>query len=443
MDARFDFRSPTGRLIAGLLFTIAVIGAYAAFTLRSVQQMRETQTRIVERNRLAALQLIRIQSELNSLALALRDMVENRDGYPLAAWRPALARTEQNLNDAIQREGALSEGRRTEEQTAYLRTTFADFWRAKEALLQMAERGDAARAGQMVRDTLQPRQEALSALTARLLVEANERDSRAGVELGAIYSDVERNAYIFLGLSVLLIAATSLGLIRATGDFIVRLTDLAEQRRELARQLITTQESTLRAISRDLHDEFGQILTAVGALLRRVARHDAGGQLQGQVQEVSEIVQATLEKIRSLSQSLQPMILEEQGLLAAVRWHVANFQRHSGIEIHAELPESLDPVPAEQAIHVYRILQESLNNVARHAEVGEAVVRLENEEGLLRLTVEDAGRGISASARPGIGLAAMRERAEYLKGKFTVEKPAGGGVRIVLELPVRQEVEIG
>lgn len=414
--------------MAGLAFTLVVIGAYAAYTLRAVHRMRDVQTGIVERNRLASLQLIRIQNDLNSLGLAMRDMLDQREGYPLSAWRPALERMHGNLDDAIRREGAFTMG--APSQTAYLRSSFEDFWRAVDTVFAEP---DAARALALVRNTLQPRQEALTALVARSLVENSERESRAAEAVTEIYSDIERNAYLLLAASVGLIAMTSLGLIRSNRDLFARLSALAEERRDLARQLITTQESTLRSLSRDLHDEFGQILTAVGALLRRAGRHAA---VAPDVQEVSEIVQGTLEKIRSLSQSLQPVILEEQGLLATVQWHLQNFERHTGIRVAAELPAAPVELPSMKAIHVYRILQESLNNVARHAGVDRVAVRLRVDGGELRLEVEDAGVGLAAGGRSGVGLAAMRERAALVEGQLSIGPGAQGGTLVTLVAPV-------
>ena len=432
-ETRNELRSPTPRLIAGLLFTLAVIGAYAAYTLKSVHRMREMQTSIVERNRLASLQLIRIQNDLNVLGLSLRDLLDARDGYPPSAWTQALARIRGNLDDAIAREAELSRGWRPAEQTAYLRSSFDSFWREAEAAVA---RPDAA-AREEVRRSLQPRQEALAALVARLLVENNERESLAAAEARGIYSEIERNAYWLLGLSIALIAITGFGVIRSNRGVFTRLAALARERRELARQLIASQESAYRSISRDLHDEFGQILTAVGALLNRVRRQSDPAAMESGLQEVNGVVQETLEKIRSLSQSLQPVILEEQGLLATVEWRLAEFERHTGVAVRAKLLSGPVELAGDQAIHVYRILQEALNNVARHSGAGEVSVRLESGEGVLRLTVEDAGKGIAPGVRPGLGLAAMRERAELAGGTLSVGRPPSGtGTRIVLEVPI-------
>ncbi len=426
---RDPLRTPTAGLLAGLLFTLAVIGAYAAYTLRAVERMRGMQTSIVERNRLASLQLIRIQNDLHALGLSLRDMLDARDGYPLPAWRPALGRMRENLEQAIGREAELSAGWRPREQTVYLRTSFADFWRTVDSVFDLTAE---AAMREAIRETLQPRQEALTALVARLLVENNERDSLAAAEAQKIYRDIERNAYGLLAVSVALLMVTGLGLIRMNRQVFGRVAALAQERRELAQQLIATQESTYRSISRDLHDEFGQILTAVGALLRRAGRHAPGSALEEEVQEVSVVVQGALEKTRGLSQSLQPVILEEQGLLPAVRWHLKNFERHTGIEVEARLPETIGELPAEKTIHVYRILQEALNNVARHAAVTRASVELDVIAGELRMTVSDMGVGIGAEARAGVGLSAMQERAELLGAALTVGPGSKGGTAVRL-----------
>ncbi len=426
-------RPPTVRLLAGLAFTLLIIGIYAAFTLSSVQRMRAMQTDILERNRLATLQLLRIQNELHGLGLALRDIVENPEGYPVVAWRPALTRMRENLDDALRREAELAGTSRPQTQTAYLKSSFEDFWRATPALFTEA------RAADYVRHTLQPRQEALAALTARLLVENSARDSEAGQEVARIFSEIERNAYGFLAVSVVLIAVTSLGLIRANRRLFARVAALAEARQGLARQLIATQEATLRSLSRDLHDEFGQILTGVGALLRRARRHAPPGKFEEGLQEVNEVVQQTLDKIRTLSQTLQPVILEEQGLAAAIDWQLLQFERHTGIHVERRLRAEAISLPPEKAIHVYRILQECLNNVARHAGVDRVTVAVEEADGELRIEVADAGGGMGPAAGPSLGLSAMRERAGLLGGELSVESQAGAGTRVRLRVRLAED----
>lgn len=436
-------RSPTGRLLAGVLFTLLVIGAYAWYTLDSVRQMRRVQTDIVDQNRKAALQLIRIQSDLNALALAMRDMLDDLDGYPMVAWTGQLGRIRDDLDDGLKQESALAGKRRDPQQTAYLLSSFAQFWSAVEDMQKLAETGNERQARESVRQSLLPRQEAMSALVARLLVMNNEAEQRAAEEVRGIYDGVERNGYLFLGLSLALVLGVSVAIIRSNRALFDRLTELSNQRRELAQELISTQESTFRAVSRDLHDEFGQILTALGVMLKRAGRL-APSEFQEQVLEANMVVQESLEKIRALSQSLQPVILDEQGLAAAAQWYVTVFERQTGISVDYEGPgEEAPEVRSARAIHVFRILQEALNNIARHARVDRAIVRLAIGADGLRLTVQDGGGGIPVSFKAGIGLAGMRERAALIGGTLEISSVQPTGTRIALMAPVAEGEENG
>ena len=423
-------RSPSGRLAAGVVVTLAIILAYAGYTLNSVRRMREVQTGIVDQNRKAALQLIRIQGDLNALALALRDMQDQTGEYPLSAWGAQLGRIRENLDDAIRVESALAAGRRDPQQAAYLDSSFRQLWAAVDRMKSMAQEQPAAAVTAFIRGTLEPQLQALTSLTARLLVQNNAEEQRAGEQIAGIYGEIERNAYAFLAISLGLAAAVSLAMIRSNRVLFEQLARLSDQRRDLAQQLIAAQESTLRTVSRDLHDEFGQILTAVGSMLSRAGR-SAPADFTEQMQETKAVVQETLDKVRALSQALQPVIVEEQGLAAAVEWYLPVFERQTGIAVRYQGPAAPPAVEAGQAIHVFRILQEALNNVARHADVSEVTVELRDEP--LRLRVADGGRGMAPKATPGVGLAGMRERAAILGGTLRIE--SNGGTTIVLEVP--------
>ena len=116
---------------------------------------------------------------------------------------------------------------------------------------------------------------------------------------------------------------------------------LSNDRRELAQQLIATRESTLREISRELHDEFGQVLTAMGSMLRRAARHaPEGSPLRAGLREIGEIAQTTLDNVRGLSQTLHPSILEEAGLERTVDWYLSTIERQLGLAVMYERPAS-------------------------------------------------------------------------------------------------------
>jgi signal transduction histidine kinase len=217
-----------------------------------------------------------------------------------------------------------------------------------------------------------------------------------------------------------------------------QLRDLSQQRSELAQTLISMQESTLLHISRELHDEFGQILTAMGSMLGRAGKHaPEGSQLRGDLQEVAEVAQSALDKVRSLSQALHPVMLEESGLESTLDWYIPVVERQTGIVISYKKSGTPFPLDGNAGVHIYRILQEALNNVARHSGAREAWVRLNFERASIQMEVEDHGKGMSEqSARKGIGLVAMRERAELLGGRIEFLSPQAGGTLVRLRVPL-------
>src|SRR5258708_7063240 len=284
---------------------------------------------------------------------------------------------------------------------------------------------------------LQTQLAALTTSIARQLVQNNESEDRAAVQVTEIYNRVARQAYVFVTATLIAILLTSLYLIRSNRLLFNQLAALSEQRSDLAQKLISTQESTLRHISRELHDDFGQILTAMGAMLGRVRNQlPEDSQLRADLLEVREIAQNTLEKVRSLSQALHPVMLDEAGLEQTIEWYLPMVERQTGIGISYEKSGTPFAVNGNSAVHIYRVLQEALNNVARHSGSKEAWVRLEFAPNGLELQVEDHGSGIPAvRTRQGIGLVAMRERAELLGGSIGFESSSSGGTLVTLKVP--------
>jgi signal transduction histidine kinase len=434
---RSSAQSPTLGLILGLVITLLAVVAYSWYITLQIRGLRELQNNMADRNRKDSLQLLRIQDDLNSLGLAMRDMLDNDEPYPLTAWSAQFARVRSDLDDAFRREEGLAVARRTPEQREYLGKSLEQFWNAVERAFALAQAGKETEAREQIRLTLQARQAALSTAVARLLVENNESEQQAAQRVGEIYDRVQRQVYIFLTAILIAILLTSLYVIRSNRRLFAQLAALSGQRSELAQKLITMQESTLREISRELHDEFGQILTAVGSMLERAKKHvPEGSPLRAELREVSEVAQSTLESVRSLSQALHPVMLDEAGLESTVEWYLRTVEKQTGIDISYEKSGTPFTVNGSAGVHVYRILQEGLNNVARHSEARQAWVRLRFEPTALQLEVEDHGKGLSNNgARPGIGLVGMRERAELLSANLQFSQPAEGGTLVRMRVP--------
>jgi signal transduction histidine kinase len=423
-------RSPTIRLLIGLAITLTAVGVYSGYTVHQLRGLRELQAGTIDRNRKDSLLLLRIQNSLNSLAIGMRDMLDSSEPYPLSAWRPQFQRMRVDLTDALAREESYSPANRSDSQRRYLADSLSQFWSALDRVFSLADAGQEEEARVQIRISLQSRQAALSAAVARLLVQNNEVEEQAAVRAEEIYSAAERNVYIFLGAMLLLILLTSLYLVQSNRRLFDRVAELSKRRGELSRQLISMQESAFRSISRDLHDDFGQILTAIGAMLRRADLST--------LDEVRGIVQETLEKVRTLSHALHPVVLDEAGLESAMKAYLPGFERQNGIKILYEKTGASRELNHDAATHLYRVLQEALNNTARHSGTKRAVVRLRFLSDTVVLEVEDFGTGFRNDGRRGLGLVSMRERAELMEGFIEfLDSPAGGAlVRVTVPAPL-------
>src|SRR4249919_982760 len=383
-----------------------MVVAYSWYISRQISGLRRLQTELTDHNRRESLQLLRIQKDLNQLGLAMRDMLDSGEPYPLSAWSTQFDRIRADLNDALARQAEVAVARRTPEQNQFLSSSVTQFWDASNRIFDLARSGREEEARSQIRLSLQARQSSLSTLVARLLVQNNETEAAVSGQVQDIYDRVQRQVYLFLAATLVAIAATSLYLIRANRRVVAQLASLADERRGVAHQLIATREATLREISRELHDEFGQLLTAMGSMLGRASKQvPEGSPLRGDLREVSEIAQSALDSVRGRSQSLHPSILEELGLESTIDWYLSTVQKQFGIEVSYQRLGERAIVDEHTAIHVYRVLQEALANVARHSGARHAFVRLRATTDNLELEVEDHGRGIVADvSRRGLGL---------------------------------------
>jgi signal transduction histidine kinase len=431
--------SPTRPLLIGLAITLLAVAVFSWYALSRIQGVRSLQTHIIDRNRQDSLQLLRIQNNFHSLALAMRDMVEGTEPYPLDSWKVQFDRIRVDLEDALNIEARTTPASRRPDQQKQFAVALLQFWNSTDQMFALARAGKQDEARALIRASLESQQASLTSTVARLLVLNNETEDRAALEVQQIYDRIERRIYWFFLAALVIICVTSLYLIRANRLIFDRMAALADQRRTLARKLIGVQEDILHSISRELHDEFGQILTAVGAMLGRAGKNlPPDSTFRIELSEVREIAQSTLERLRGLSQSLHPSILDDYGLEKAIESYVAQFGKQTGIVIRYEKQGSGPMVGSSEAIHVYRILQETLNNVVRHSKSSTAWVRLKITPHHLRLEVEDHGIGVSEGASGGLGLIAMRERADILQGKIELQRPVEGGTLVILEMPLAQ-----
>src|SRR6202045_5378905 len=179
-------RSPTPGLFLGLIITVAAVVACSVYIAWQISGLRELQNNLVDRNRKDSLQLLRIQNDLNTLALAMRDMLDNNEPYPLTAWSAQFQRVRTDLDDALRREQQVAPVNRTPEQKQYLENSVTQFWDAVDRTFALAHDSNQTEARTQIRISLRARQEALSTAVSRLLVQNNESEEQAALRIRQI-----------------------------------------------------------------------------------------------------------------------------------------------------------------------------------------------------------------------------------------------------------------
>jgi PAS domain S-box-containing protein len=216
--------------------------------------------------------------------------------------------------------------------------------------------------------------------------------------------------------------------------------------RRLSAQVLEAREEEKTRIARELHDELGQLLTAIKMDLawirERVGTADA--ELVVKAQKMHATLDETVSSVRRIAADLRPLMLDDLGLPDAAAWLVEDFERRSGVRCHWKVAnlDGIDEFEGSIANAVYRALQESLTNVARHSGAAGVWVMLEITPEALRLEVEDDGRGITTQdlgKAHSLGLKGMRERIHHIGGSLEITAPARGGTRVSLRVPLRSK----
>jgi signal transduction histidine kinase len=453
-DVLSEIPSPSAGLWLGLCVSLAIFLIFAGYTLREIRWLEDFQVNVVQKNRKASLQLLRLQDDTYQLAVSLRDMTLPESRYPIFYWKGEFTRVRRDIDEALRLEGQYAASNPGgNEKRRQLREVLDDFWLSADEAFTLADQGHEATARYMIRSQLENKREIISEIVSRLLTLNDQAQTEAGQRVSLVYGKVKKDILVLIGILFLVALGAGLYTLQASRKNFDRLHHLAErlqaqseQLRLLSWKLIDVQEKTLRQVARDLHDEFGQILTAIGVTLSRASQKalDKDPVFVQDVKAVKKIVEDTLESVRSESQIFRPAILDDFGLAQTLEWFVSQFSRQTGIPVHYKGTLSDGIFPREDAIHLYRIVQEALNNVARHSGAKEAWVTVEEQAGSLSLEIRDDGTGFvvgpenSRVAGQGIGLMGMRERAEHLKGSFYIRSSPHGGTVVSVHVPLQR-----
>jgi signal transduction histidine kinase len=215
-----------------------------------------------------------------------------------------------------------------------------------------------------------------------------------------------------------------------------------EELRSLSNRLVEVQELERRGIARELHDEIGQLLTGLKFALEMAARLPPEPARE-KLAQTQELANELMHRVRDLSLDLRPAMLDDLGLLHALLWHFERYTSQTGIRVtFRHMGIDRERLPSKLETTAYRIIQEALTNVARHAEAGDATVAVSADIESLSVKVEDRGKGFELNARleatASSGLAGMRERAQLLGGRLEIHSVPGAGTTLTAVLPLQE-----
>jgi PAS domain S-box-containing protein len=218
--------------------------------------------------------------------------------------------------------------------------------------------------------------------------------------------------------------------------------------RELSARLLQTRDQEARRLARELHDSAGQLLAAISMNIGKVKAqaHKLDEDGKRAVTENMGMIEQISSEIRTISHLLHPPLLDELGLASALRWYVEGFSERSKITVKVEIPSDLGRLPTEQEIAIFRIVQECLTNIHRHADSKTAAIRIRRDAEQIVVVAEDSGKGIPAeklqSSSGGVGFRGMYERIRYLGGRLELRSDSSGTV-VTAILPLEQASAAG
>lgn len=218
----------------------------------------------------------------------------------------------------------------------------------------------------------------------------------------------------------------------------------SEQLQAMSRRLVDAQESERRQFSRELHDRVGQNLTALSIsldILKTQLSDNGNAAFRSRLEDAAALLESTSGAIENVMSELRPPMLDDYGLLPALQWYANEFSGRTGIQVSVDGDEGIERLPQASEISLFRITQEALNNVAKHAHAGCVHITLERSDSQFIMSVSDDGVGIDAashsasSRRPGLGMVTMRERTQAVGGRFEIGAASGRGTRVLVRIP--------
>jgi len=423
-------------LAAGFGGVLALMAAVGLDSLRVLRQTQASNSEIHRDFLVRERTLEQIRTGLYQSGSAVRDYVLFEPGQSAAeALRAELRTTHQEMDAALQAYARLV---RPDERKFFqeLSSELETYWWVIDPALRWDAQTKREQGYWFLRQQLFPRRATMLNI-ARDIAAVNERALNEGERrVSEVFAQFARRLQLMTG------AGLGLGLVVAllSVGYILRLESSVEQRyreslrahqelKELSARLVDAQEQERRAISRELHDEVAQSLSALLMDARHLATSGGGDEFRRRLQDLLNVV-------RNISLLLRPSMLDDLGLVPALEWQAREVTKRTGMLVEVVEENVSESLPEDYKTCVYRVVQEALHNSSRHAQAHRVRIVVRQEPERLLLTIQDDGKGFDAGRVRGLGLIGMSERISRLRGVFEVDSQPGHGALLRVELPL-------
>ena len=426
----------------GLLVLLGILGISAISFLSQIKAREETIRRdYVNRDRV----LQRLRSDIYTSGTYVRDFLLDTNGAFAAGHRDQFLETQRQLRNEVAEYRRLT-GAGDPAPVDQLASELMEYMNALTPVLNWNGGERKARAYAFMQDELLPRR--MSALSvANRIQQISERQlEQNGAAVSVMLASFRAKLLLLLvltAISGLTLAGIALwrllGLENESRRRFAEVVGTREELKRLSNELVSAQESERRKISRELHDEVGQVLSAImlglGNLRSALREHNSAEAFR-QLQLVQDMTERNAGVVRNISLLLRPTMLDDLGLIPALKWLAREVCRTGSMTVDVAAESFVDDLPDEHRTCVFRVVQEALRNAARHSGANEVCIRVHEESGFLRLSVQDDGKGFAPSLETGLGILGMQERVMSLSGTMTLDSKPGQGTVITFDLPL-------
>jgi signal transduction histidine kinase len=441
-SARWQTRIALFAGFGGILVLLGILGISAISFLSQIKSREEMIRRdYVGRERV----LQNLRSDIYTSGTYVRDFLLDPNDAFAAGHRDQFLETAQKLRDeAAEYRSLIGPG------DAAAVDRFAreldDYLKALTPVLNWNAAERRERAYAFMQDELLPRRMSALSLADQIQQISENQLEQNGAAVSVLLSSFRAKLLLLLVLTAVsglsLAGAALWRLLRLEEESRRRFAEVVHTREELKRlsaELVSAQESERRRISRELHDEVGQVLSAIMlglGNLRSALRDHNSLEAFRQLQLVEDMTERNASVVRNISLLLRPTMLDDLGLIPALKWLAREVSRTTPMAVDVMAESFVDDLPEEHRTCVFRVVQEALRNAARHSGAREALVCVHEDEGFLRLSVQDDGKGFAPNLESGMGILGMQERVISLSGRMNVNSTPGKGTILTFDLPL-------